>query len=42
MYDQYVLPPIPAKPTKAQINTVLYAIEKHGAKINTDELISYL
>lgn len=42
MYDQYILPPIPAKPTKAQINTILYAIEKHGAKINTDELISYL
>lgn len=42
MFDQYVTPPLPKQPTKAQVNTILQAIDKHGVTINTEELISYL
>lgn len=41
MYDHYVLPSFPKKPTKAQLDCILHAIDKHEVHINTYELYSY-
>lgn len=42
MFDQYIMPPYPKKPTKHQVNRILDAIIKHNVKINTEELCSFL
>lgn len=42
MYDQYVLPSFPKRPTKRQIETIIKAIQKHQATININELLEYL
>lgn len=41
MFDQYVLPPLPQKPTKQQCNRIFDAITKHDVHINIEELMSY-
>lgn len=40
--DDYLLPPLPKKPTKAQIETILTAAEKHKRHIDANYLLSYL
>lgn len=42
MYEHYVLPPFPKRPTKAQINRIYDAVIKHNASVNTQELINQL
>lgn len=41
MYEHYLMPPLPQKPTKHQLNRIFDAIIKHDIHIPTEELFSY-
>lgn len=41
LYDSYLLPPLPKKPTKHQIESIIAAAQKHNKYINMQTLMSY-